>query len=169
VRRNGRKPQVYQLKAQPERSTYHASLGPSLAATANTIARAWVAHLNDHCAAANTILAAFGLTSRCGRLIDNTDFLNPPFSSWMEDIAFASGGREDDEADHRTPLDQRPQSAAAAAMCENQLHRPTPRNYVAVSPKGRLRRKLKHFGRVFDRTSPRAMTPPRVPMGTHGY
>lgn len=54
------------------------------AQTAINLLRRWRAHRNDGCASLNTLFAVFGIRSLP---------MNPPYSSWLEDIAYCGGAR----------------------------------------------------------------------------
>jgi len=86
----------------------------------------WQAHRYDDCAGINTLYAIFGRSSPICRKLSSIPLLNPPYRSWLDDIAFGNGASEEEwmlGADGNTGWDRHPRSQAAASMMEHQLSR----------------------------------------------
>jgi hypothetical protein len=105
----------------------------------------WGDHENDRCASLNTLFAVFGVASKCGRIADNSAFNNNPYKMWLEDIAYDNGVRD---VDLHIPLQEMPQSLAAAEMSKNGLTRPTSRR-ISMTPNAR-RALLNYFDEKFE-------------------
>jgi len=86
----------------------------------------WQAHRHDDCAGLNTLYAIFGKGSSICRKLSSVSLLNPPYRSWLDDIAFGNGASEEEwmlGTHGSTGWDRQPQSQAAASMMEHQLSR----------------------------------------------
>ena len=111
----------------------------------------WQAHRHDGCAGINTLYAVFGKGSSICRKLSSVPLLNPPYRSWLDDIAFGNGASEE-EWMRGTPgnagWDRLPQSQAAASMVEHQLSRGSRlsgRRRLTMTPEAR-RALLDYYG-----------------------
>jgi hypothetical protein len=103
----------------------------SLGVAAVDLLQRWRSHATATSAANNTLFAVFGVASPFGRFADSSNYRNPPYSMWLDDIAYKHGV----EVPRRGGPDDDPTqpSTAAAAMLENGLSRRNSRR-VAMTP-----------------------------------
>jgi hypothetical protein len=111
----------------------------------------WQAHRHDDCAGINTLYAVFGKSSPICRKLSSVPLLNPPYRSWLDDIAFGNGASEEEwmlGTDGNAGWDRHTQSQAAASMMEHQLSRGnglSGRRRLTMTPEAR-RALLDYYG-----------------------